>query len=160
LKLKPDYTEALNNLGAAHLRRKEWDLAIPLFEKVLEDLLYPTPQFPLSNLGWAYLEKQKYLLAETYFSQALDISPEFVTAAHGQARVLLETRRETEAVKFLKARLTENPDAAILHADLARAYEAKGWKTAAENAWRNVLRYAKENSELKKTAAERLPDPD
>ena len=160
LKLKPDYTEALNNLGAAHLRRKEWDQAIPLFKQVLEDLLYPTPQFPLSNLGWAYLEKQNYLLAETYFSQALDISPEFVTAVHGQARVLLETRRETQAVKFIKARLLQNPEAAILHADLARAYEAKGWTSEAENAWRNVLRYAKENTELKKTAAERLSGPD
>ncbi len=39
----------------------------PRVQKVLKDLLYPTPQFPLSNLGWAYLGKQNYMLAESYF---------------------------------------------------------------------------------------------
>lgn len=156
LELKPDYTEALNNLGAAYLRQKQWDQAISVFKEVLEDLLYPTPQYPLSNLGWAYLEKKNYTLAEAYFSQALDTVPEFVTAAHGLARVFLETRRETEAVTFLKARLSENPETAILHADLARAYEAKGWLNEARQSWQNVLQYAKGNADLKKKAHARL----
>jgi Tfp pilus assembly protein PilF len=156
LALKPDYTEALNNLGAAHLRQKEWDLAIKAFKDVLEDLLYPTPQFPLSNLGRAYLEKQDYMQAETYFSQALDLSPGFVTAAHGLSVVFLETGRENDAVRFLTARLMEHPESALLHADLARAYEAKGWTNEARQSWQNVLHYAKKNSELKKTAAKRL----
>lgn len=156
LALKPDYTEALNNLGAAHLRQKEWDLAIKAFEDVLEDLLYPTPQFPLSNLGRAYLEKQDYMQAETYFSQALDLSPGFVTAAHGLSLVLLETGRKNDAIQFLKARLYEHPESAILHADLARAYEAKGRTSEARQSWQNVLHYAKSNTALKKNAVERL----
>ncbi|MCF8138772.1 MAG: tetratricopeptide repeat protein, partial [Desulfotignum sp.] len=156
LALKPDYTEALNNLGAAHLRQKKWDPAISAFEKVLEDLLYPTPQFPLSNLGRAYLEKQDYIRAETYFSQALDLSPGFVTAAHGLSLVFLETGRENNAIEFLTARLMAYPESALLHADLARAYEAKGWTNEARQSWQNVLHYAKKNSNLKKTAARRL----
>jgi len=156
LALKPDYTEALNNLGAAYLRQNKWDLAVPVFKQVLEDLLYPTPQFPLSNLGWAYLEKQDYTQAESYFSRALDISPEFVTASHGLARVFLETRQEDAAIRFLKDRLQENPEAAILHADLALAYEAKGRTDDAIQSWQNVLQHAKENSGLKKTATDRL----
>ncbi len=156
LALKPDYTEALNNLGAAHLRQKQWNPAIRAFEHVLEDLLYPTPQFPLSNLGWAYLEKQDYMRAETYFSKALDLSPGFVTAAHGLSLVLLETRRENDAIQFLKTQIDEHPESAILHADLARAYEAKGWTNEARQSWQNVLHYAKSNTALKKTATERL----
>jgi Tfp pilus assembly protein PilF len=156
LTLKPDYTEALNNLGAAHLRLKEWDQAIPVFKEVLKDLLYPTPQFPLSNLGWAYLEKQNYALAESYFTQALDISPGFVAASHGLSRVFLETWREKEAIEFLKTCLLEHPEAARLHADLARAYEATGWMDEARQSWQNVLQYAKGNAELKKEARSRL----
>ncbi len=156
LDLKPDYTEALNNLGVAYLRQKKWDMAIFAFKKVLEDLLYPTPQFPMSNLGWAYLEKRNYIQAESWFSQALDASPVFMTPAHGLSRVLLETGRENEAVQFLKARLIEYPETAILHADLARAYEAQGRTDDARQSWQNVLHYAKGNAELKKTATERL----
>lgn len=156
LALKPDYTEALNNLGAANLRQKKWDQAILVFKKVLDDLLYQTPQFPLSNLGWAYLGKLNYQQAEMYFSQALDAAPEFVTAAHGLAQVFIETRRDNDAIQFLKTFLLEHPEAAVLHADLAWAYEAKGWKKEAILAWQNVLQYADKNAELKKTANERL----
>lgn len=156
LDLKPDYTEALNNLGAAYLRQKKWDLAIPAFKMVLEDLLYPTPQFPLSNLGWAYLEKQNYIQAESWFSQALDASPGYVTASHGLARVFLETRREDQAIDVLKTSLETHPEAAVLHAGLARAYEAKGRIREAKQSWHKVLEYAKARSDLKKTAADRL----
>jgi len=156
LNLKPDYTEALNNLGAAYLRQKKWGLAIPAFRKVLEDLLYPTPQFPLSNLGWAYLEKKDYFQAESWFSQALDASPGHVTASHGLAQVFLKTRREEQAINVLKISLETHPEAAVLHAGMAQAYEAKGWIRDARQSWQKVLQYAKARSELKKTAAERL----
>ena len=156
LDLKPDYTEALNNLGAAYLRQEKWDLAIMAFNQVLDDLLYPTPQFPLSNLGWAFLGKQDPAQAEFWFSQALDAAPGFVTASHGLARVFLETRRENQAIDFLTACLLRHPEAPILHADLAQAYEAAGRSQEARRSWQNVLQYAHENSVLKKTASERL----
>jgi type IV pilus assembly protein PilF len=156
LDLKPDYTEALNNLGAAYLRQKNWDLAIPAFKKVLEDLLYPTPQFPLSNLGWAYLKKQNYIQSESWFSQALDASPGYVTASHGLAQVFLETRQESRAIDVLKTSLETHPEAAVLHAGLARAYEAKGRISEARKSWQKVLQYTKARSDLNKTAAERL----
>jgi type IV pilus assembly protein PilF len=160
LDLKPDYTEALNNLGAAYLRQKNWDLAIPAFKQVLEDLLYPTPQFPLSNLGWAYLEKQNYIQAESWFSQALDASPGYVTASHGLAQVFIETRREDQAIDILKTSLATHPEAAVLYAGLARAYEVKGQIREARQSWQKVLEYAKARSDLEKTASERLSDLD
>jgi len=156
LDLKPDYTEALNNLGAAYLRQNKRDMAIPAFEKVLDDLLYPTPQFPLSNLGWAYLGKQDYMQAESYFLQALDEKPGFITASHGLARVFLDTRRYARVVDFLTSCLGRHPDAAILHADLAQAFEALGRMEKARQAWQNVLQYAPEDSDLAKNARKRL----
>jgi len=156
LDLKPDYTEALNNLGAAYLRLKKWDLAISAFKQVLEDLVYPTPQFPMSNLGRAYLENQNYTQAEFWFSRALDTSPGFVTAAHGLSQVFLETGRVNQAIHFLKTQLSEYPKTAILHADLARAYEANGQIREAIQSWQKVLEYGQENVVLRKTAQEQL----
>lgn len=160
LTIKPDYTEALNNLGVAYLRQKKWDLAIPAFEKVLQDLLYPTPQFPLSNLGRVYFEKQNYQLAESYFLQALDVMPGFVTASHGLAQVYLASRQVDEAIDFLTNALRRLPHNAILHADLARAYESKGQTARAREAWQKVSRYARENSELGQTARKKLSEGD
>ncbi len=156
LDLKPDFAEALNSLGAAYLRQKKWDLAIPAFKQVLEDLLYPTPHFPLSNLGWAYLEKKDYIQAEIWFSQALDASPGYITASHGLAQVFLETRQEEQAIEILKTSLEIHPEAAVLHAGLAHAYEAKGRISDARKSWQKVLQYTKARSDLNKTAAERL----
>ena len=160
LDLKPDYTEALNNLGAAFLRQKKWEQAILAFEEVLDDLLYPTPQYPLSNLGWAYLGKQDYPRAESYFSQALDVVPGFVTASHGLALVYLQSRQVDKAIAFLTNALRRLPDNALLHADLARAYEAGGRTAQARQSWQKVRRYARENSELAQTARKRLSDLD
>lgn len=160
LDLKPDYTEALNNLGAAFLRQKKWDQAISAFEKVLDDLLYPTPQYPLSNLGWAYLGKKDYTRAESFFFQALDVVPGFVTASHGLARVYLQSRQVEKAVVFLKNALHRLPDSALLHADLAHAYEAGGQHTQARRSWQKVRQYAQKDSQLAQTARKKLSDLD
>ncbi len=160
LDLKPDYTEALNNLGAAFLRQKKWNQAILAFEKVLEDLLYPTPQYPLSNLGWAFLGKQDYSQAESFFSQALDVMPGFVTASHGLAQVYLQSRQADKAVRFLSNALARLPNSALLHADLARAYEARGQSAKAKKSWQKVRQYAHKDSELARTAGKRLSEPD
>lgn len=156
LDLKPDYTEALNNLGAAFLRQKKWDQAILAFEKVLDDLLYPTPQYPLSNLGWAYLGKQDYRQAESFFSQALDVVPGFVTASHGLAEVYLQSRQVDKAIAFLTNALRRLPDSALLHADLALAYEARGQTAKAKASWQKVRQYAQKDSALARAAGKRL----
>lgn len=160
LDLKPDYSKALNNLGTAFLRQKKWDQAILAFEKVLDDLLYPTPHYPLSNLGWAYLGKQDYSRAESWFSRALDVVPGFVTASHGLAQVYLNSGQVEKAVTFLTNALRKLPDNALLHADLARAYEARGQTAQAKNSWQKVRQYARENSALAETARKRLTDMD
>ncbi len=80
LTLKPDYTQARNNLGAAFLRQRKWNQAIACFKKVLDDLIYPTPHFPLSNIGWVYLGKKDYTKARIYFLKALEHMPGFAAA--------------------------------------------------------------------------------
>ena len=156
LQLKPDYTEALNNLGAARLRQDKLDSAIQAFLKVLDDLLYPTPHFPLSNLGWAYVGKKDFKQAETYFLKAMDSLPWYIPATHGQAKVFLKTNRPDDAIAFLKTALYKHPDAAILHADLAEAHEARKEFPLARRAWQQVLRLSPANSPLAAAAEKKL----
>ena len=158
LSLKPDYLEAVNNLGVAYLRQEKWDLAIDTLKSLLDNLLYPTPHFPLSNIGWAFLGKKEFASAETYFKKSLDESPEFPTAIHGIAQVYIRTGQTDRAIQYLNEKLQGKLDAAILHADLAQAYEEKGQIKFALRSWELVLKLSPENSSLAQKAKDRLRD--
>ncbi|MBA3009638.1 MAG: tetratricopeptide repeat protein [Proteobacteria bacterium] len=155
---KPDYIEAINNLGAAYLRQGKWDMAIESFNTVLESLLYPTPHFPLSNIGWVYLGKKEFGLAETYFRKALDAMPGFTAASHGLAQVYLQSGQIDQAVAYLHHCLNRSPDTPIFHADMAEAYEKKGLTQQAIASWQLVLKLVPEKSFLARQAKIRLSE--
>ncbi len=156
LALKTDYIEAINNIGAAYLRQKKWDTAISQFQKVLENLIYPTPHYPLNNLGWAYLGKKDFPKAQTYFYKALEEKPWFITASHGLAQVYLRTGQADRAMVYLHKCLRKSPDSAILHSDLALAYEAMGQHRQAIKSWKLVLKLVPDTSSLARKAETRL----
>lgn len=156
LALKPDYTKALNNLGVAYLRDKKWDIAIKTFNKVLEDITYPTPHYPLANIGWAWMEQNNYPTAQKYFLKALRESPGFISAIHGLARLYTQTGQPDRAITYLNKNIRKAPDTVIFHADLAQAYEACGKTSQAVKAWQVVKHLASENSSLYNEAEQRL----
>ena len=102
VEIKPDYTPAKNSLGVAYLAQKKWDDAIVCFKEITGDLLYATPHYPLSNLGFAYYNKKKYRLAEKYYQDALKIEPKFVIALRGLGLTYLKMGRISEAVTTLE----------------------------------------------------------
>ncbi len=156
IKFKPDYIHAKNNLGGAYLKLEEWDLAIKTFEEVSKSLIYGTPEIPLSNLGWAYYNKQDYEKAKFYFRKSLSIQPKFLVSVHGLASIYLKTGYYYQAIDYLRQRIKRNPGAAILHADLAKAYElTKNYKQA-KKSWEVVIKLAPETSSLAREAQERL----
>ncbi|NWH05483.1 tetratricopeptide repeat protein [Desulfobacter latus] len=156
LALKPDYTEALNNLGAAYLRDEKWDIAVKTFNKVLEDLTYPTPHYPLANIGWAQLAQNNYPAAQNYFLKAAREVPGFIPAIHGLAQLYIRTDQTDRAMALLDKNIKRSPDTAIFHADLAQVYEACGRTPQAINAWQMVTQLSSENSKLYYRAEQRL----
>ncbi|WDP92121.1 MAG: tetratricopeptide repeat protein [Desulfobacter sp.] len=156
LTYKKDYTDALNNLGVAYLRQEKWDKAIIQFNRVLEDLIYPTPHFALANIGWAYMGKAHYPNAQTYFLKALEEKSGFITATHGLVQVYLRTGQTDRAVRYLHRTLRRTPDAAILHADLAEAYEKEGLQKQALKEWRLILKLVNQDTALAKKAESRI----
>ncbi len=156
LALKPDYTEALNNLGAAYLRDEKWDIAIKTFNKVLEDITYPTPHYPLANIGWAQLAQNNYPAAQKYFLKAVREVPGFIPAIHGLAQIYMRTGQSDRAIAYLNKNIRKYPGTVIFHADLAQAYEACGRTPQAIKAWQVVTQLASENSNLYHKAEQRL----
>ena len=158
LEFKKDYVDAKNNLGAAYLKQEKWSLAIECFEDVSKNLIYVYPEIPLSNLGWAYFHQKKYEKSISYFTKSLEINPKFLISIHGLASVYLETKEHLQAIEFLSQELKREPSAAILHSDLAKAYEGINDFTRAKASWRTVLNFSSETSQLSREAKKRLDE--
>lgn len=120
--LKPDYAPARNNLGTAYLAMKNWDSAIICFKEVTRDLLYATPHFPLTNLGWAYYNKKEYALAEQYYREALKLNPNFPIALRGLGLTHIATGTPRDAVSLFEKAVKYSPGFPELFSDLAGAY--------------------------------------
>ena len=123
LAIKKDYGPARNNLGNAYAVKKQWDKAIEQYKIVTSNLLYATPQFPYSNLGIAYYHKKEYGLAEKYFKQALEITPDFDRALYWLARTYLATGRVPEAIGRLEFAVEKHPQNTSLLFELAQTYQ-------------------------------------
>ncbi len=139
LAINPGYAPARNNLGTAYVAKQDWDAAIDTFKQVADDILYATPHFPLSNLGWAYYNNGNYELAEQYYKEALDIEPEFPIAQKGLARTYMAMSRPAEAVDTLEKAIDKNPRMAELHLELGRAYAALNRREKALDAFNKAI---------------------
>jgi len=153
--LKNNYTAAQNSLGVAFMKQKRWDAAIPLFQKTADNLLYGTPHYPLSNIGWAFLGKGDLKGAEVNFKKALKIKPDFINAIHGLASVYLAKGQTSLSRQSLEKALIKYPNSAILHADLAKTLEILGLRKEARQSWQQVISLAPE-SELSEKATKQV----
>ena len=142
VEIKPDYTPAKNNLGTAYLAQKKWDDAIACFKEITGDLLYATPHYPLSNLGWAYYNKKEYNLAEKYYQDTLKIEPEFAIALRGLGKTYIAMGRIPEAVTILEKATKNSPRFAELYFDLANAYTLSREYKKALDAYKKVIELA------------------
>ncbi len=97
IKLNPQYSEAINNLGAIYYGQKQYRRAIREYRKAL--VLTPLAASIHSNLGSAYFARKEYPKAALAYQKALEIDPE-VFEHHNQYGTLLQERSTTERAKF------------------------------------------------------------
>ncbi len=100
--IKSDFSIGKNNLGAAYCAMKNWDKAVEIFSEATKDMLYPTPHYPLSNIGWAYFNKKDYSNAEKFYLAALKIAPDFPIALNGLAQVYITTEKYEKAERLFQ----------------------------------------------------------
>ena len=90
LELKPDFSEAANNMGILLLDRGEYAAAIGAFERALRSLLYATPHLAEGNMGWAYYKLGKPQQAREHLEAALRLEPRFCRGYEWLARMAWE----------------------------------------------------------------------
>ena len=138
LEIKPDYAAAKNNLGTVYLAREEWHEAIKTFKTLEGNLLYATPHYPLTNLGFAYYNLKDYRKAAIYYQRALNIEPNFPTALRGLGRTYIAMVKIPEAVSVLEKAVREAPFWPELYLDMGIAYRMAGEYTKALLAFNKV----------------------
>ena len=146
VKLKSDYAPARNNLGAAYFDKKDWDLAIACFKEIIDDIFYATPHYPLTNLGWAYYNKQEYKLAEKYYCDALKLEPNFFKALRDLGRTYMAMERAADAVAMLEKAVKNYPRSAESYFYLAKAYSLSGEYKKAISAYNKVIELAPDSA--------------
>jgi tetratricopeptide (TPR) repeat protein len=97
IKLRPDYAEAINNLGTIYYARKSYRRSITQYKKALR--LTPDSASILSNLGTSYFARKNYELAFETYQQALKLDPE-VFEHRSTMGILLQERAVDERAKF------------------------------------------------------------
>jgi tetratricopeptide (TPR) repeat protein len=97
VRLNPQYSEAINNLGTVHYAKKNYRRSVSLYNRALK--IAPRSASIYSNLGTAQFARKKYKEAVEAYRMALSIDPE-VFEHRGAYGTLLQERSVQEKAKF------------------------------------------------------------
>jgi type IV pilus assembly protein PilF len=89
LDLSPDNSQIENTYAVFLCRQGEVDRALPIFEKVIADRLYPTPYAAATNAGVCLRGQKRDADAQRFFERAVALGPSFVDAVVGLADLQL-----------------------------------------------------------------------
>jgi tetratricopeptide (TPR) repeat protein len=105
--LRPEFSNAWNNLSVAALQLHEWDEAITAAQNALKDATYSEPEVARANLGWAYYQKKDLLPAWKELHEAVSRSPGFCVGHYRLAKVHLERGEIDSAAEEADAVVTD-----------------------------------------------------
>ncbi len=119
VRLRPDYADAINNLGNIHYLRGDLDEAIACYEQVLRRA--PDHAGTCSNLGEVLRQKGRLKEALAYCERAVQLRPDFAQAHVHLGLALSSDERFEEAATHLREGLRLQPNLADGHHGLGYA---------------------------------------
>jgi type IV pilus assembly protein PilF len=142
LGLKPNYSDARNNLGVNYLEMQRWDDAIRQFKLVTEDIFYQNQSAAGINLGIAYFGKGDYPKALSLLRSIVAEYPRDPRGRMNLGKVFYALEKYDLAIDEYKKAIELNADYANAYYNLGLAYLKTNNKRAAESAFREVMRLA------------------
>ena len=118
LEARPEYVQAMYNLGSALMFARETEQAIPYFERALARL--PNHVGAQNNLGMAYARLGRFDEAARHLEIAVELEPDRPGGYTNLSNVLRRIGREDEARLALERALQIDPDNALTHDEMAR----------------------------------------
>ncbi|OLD35194.1 MAG: hypothetical protein AUI19_02710 [Myxococcales bacterium 13_1_40CM_2_68_15] len=115
LQMRPDYSEAMTNLGALYISRSQFTDAIPLLDKAARDPLYKTRTVAQANLGWALYKSGQPEKGIGEIRGALAVAPKYCLGWRQLGTIYSEQSRLDEASKAFGRYAEECPDVGDAH---------------------------------------------
>ncbi len=123
LRVDPDYSDALNLLGAALYQEGIYKEAEDLILKAID--IQPRNISYYNNLGAVYQAVEKKQEAIDCFQKALEIDPGFLDAKYNLSAVLLNMGESEKAMGYLRETLEVNPENPETHFNMAVIFKEK-----------------------------------
>jgi Tfp pilus assembly protein PilF len=115
LQMRPDYSEAMTNLGALYIARSQFTDAIPLLDKAARDPLYKTRTVAQANLGWALYKSGQAEKGVGEIRSALAVAPKYCLGWRQLGTIYSEQGKLDEASKAFGRYAEECPDVGDAH---------------------------------------------
>jgi len=124
LKLSPDHSIALDNLGSAYRQQKRWDDARQIYEHALA----VNPNDPEANygIGMVFAQNDDTKHAFESLQKALQLRPVYPEALNNLGILYLRTQRRDEAVASFEESIRVAPAFDQAYLNLARVYAIEG----------------------------------
>jgi Tfp pilus assembly protein PilF len=120
IEIRPDYDDALNNLGVALALKGQLDEALARIQEAIH--IEPHKADAYYNLGNVYVRQQNLDAAANAFSEAIRLKPDYPEAHNNLATTLLIQGHRDRAIRHYREALRLNPN----HAGARRQLQALG----------------------------------
>ena len=120
LELRPDYAEAMTNLGALHIARGRFAEAVPFLEKAANDPLYKARVLAQSDLGWALYKSGQTEKGIGEIKAALGVAPKYCLGWRQLGTIYSEQSKLEEAVAAFAKYVEACPDVADAHLNFGK----------------------------------------
>ncbi|HEY6838753.1 MAG TPA: tetratricopeptide repeat protein [Geobacteraceae bacterium] len=140
LKIKPEFSEARNNLGVNYLQMGRWDSAIQQFKLAIDDIFFRDQEQANINLALAYLGKGDHSSALAVIRGVVTANPRNVLGHLHFGRIYFAMDKPELAIDEYRKALDLNKNFAMAHYQLALAYLKIKERTLAKNSFKEVMR--------------------
>jgi type IV pilus assembly protein PilF len=115
LQMRPDYSEAMTNLGALYIQRGRFGEALEPLDKAARDPLYKSRVLAQSNLGWALYKFGQTDKGIGEIRGALAVAPKYCLGWRQLGTIYSEQGKLDEASKAFARYAEECPDVGDAH---------------------------------------------
>jgi tetratricopeptide (TPR) repeat protein/peroxiredoxin len=138
LRIDPDHSIALLNLGNAYRQSKDWSSAKQVLKRAVE--LAPDDTEANYSLGMVFAQENDIEHAYQYLQKALELRPDDPEALNNLGILYLRTGRAAEAIRSFQESIRVAPKYDQSYLNLARVYAIQGDREKAREILRELLK--------------------